>query len=153
MRKKGQAAMEFLMTYGWAILVVLIAIGALAYFGVLKPEKFLPEKCVISTGSGLFCDEFTSSSSANTVTLRIKNILTESAWVDSVALDAPACTFSTADTQITADSTTDFSLSCAGGLTSGDKIKGTITVTYDTGATAGSGLSKTTTGQLVAVVP
>jgi len=41
--KKGQALMEFLMTYGWAILVVLVAIGALAYFGVLNPERFLPK--------------------------------------------------------------------------------------------------------------
>ena len=48
--KKSQAAMEFLMTYGWAILVVLAAIAALAYFGVLSPEKFLPEKCLIETG-------------------------------------------------------------------------------------------------------
>ena len=45
--KKSQAAMEFLMTYGWAILVVLAAIAALAYFGVLNPElsphiKFSP---------------------------------------------------------------------------------------------------------------
>jgi hypothetical protein len=31
--KKGQETMEFLMTYGWAILIVLIAIGALIYFG------------------------------------------------------------------------------------------------------------------------
>ncbi len=31
---------EFLLTYGWAILIVLIAIGALAYFGVLSPEDF-----------------------------------------------------------------------------------------------------------------
>src|SRR6185436_16785883 len=45
MMRKGQAAMEFLMTYGWAILVVLAAIGALAYFGVLSPDKFLPDKC------------------------------------------------------------------------------------------------------------
>ncbi len=44
--KKGQAAMEFLMTYGWAILVVLAAIGALAYFGVLSPGKLLPERTV-----------------------------------------------------------------------------------------------------------
>jgi len=34
--KKGQAAMEFLMTYGWAILVVLIALGALFYLGVFS---------------------------------------------------------------------------------------------------------------------
>jgi uncharacterized protein (UPF0333 family) len=37
-RKKSQAAMEFLMTYGWAIIVVLVAISALAYFGVLSPK-------------------------------------------------------------------------------------------------------------------
>ena len=33
------------MTYGWAILVVLVVIGALAYFGVLSPSTLLPEKC------------------------------------------------------------------------------------------------------------
>ncbi|MBI3036446.1 hypothetical protein HYY73_01640 [Candidatus Woesearchaeota archaeon] len=43
--RKGQAAMEFLMTYGWAILVVLVVIGALSYFGVLSPSTLLPEKC------------------------------------------------------------------------------------------------------------
>ena len=45
MAVKAQAAMEFLMTYGWAILVVLIIIGALAVFGVLSPSTLLPEKC------------------------------------------------------------------------------------------------------------
>ena len=44
MVKKGQAAMEFLMTYGWAIVIVLAAIGALAYFGVLSPNKLLPDR-------------------------------------------------------------------------------------------------------------
>jgi len=48
MNKKGQAAMEFLMTYGWAIVVVLAAIGALAYFGVLSPQKLLPDRTTFS---------------------------------------------------------------------------------------------------------
>ena len=48
--RKGQAATEFIMTYGWAILVVLAAIGALAYFGVLSPDKFLPERCNFPAG-------------------------------------------------------------------------------------------------------
>ncbi len=43
---RGQAALEFLTTYGWAILVVLVMIGALAYFGVINPTRFLPEKCI-----------------------------------------------------------------------------------------------------------
>lgn len=37
---KGQAALEFLTTYGWAFLVILVMIGALTYFGVLAPAKF-----------------------------------------------------------------------------------------------------------------
>ena len=44
-RKKGQAAMEFLMTYGWAILAAIVVIGALAYFGVFNTGIFVPQKC------------------------------------------------------------------------------------------------------------
>lgn len=56
MQKRGQATMEFLMTYGWALLAVLIAIGALAFFGILSPAKFLPQACVL--GPGLSCEDF-----------------------------------------------------------------------------------------------
>ena len=54
--KKVQAAIEYLMTYGWAILAVLIAIGALSYLGVLSPEMFQPSICVIE--SGLSCIDY-----------------------------------------------------------------------------------------------
>ena len=47
---KGQAALEFMMTYGWAILVVLAAIGALSYFGILNPSRFTPDTCLSSSG-------------------------------------------------------------------------------------------------------
>lgn len=56
--KKAQAALEFLTTYGWAFLVILIMIGALSYFGVLDPSKFLPDKCLFGAGLGS-CQEFT----------------------------------------------------------------------------------------------
>ena len=46
---KGQAALEFMMTYGWAILVILAAIGALSYFGVLNPSRFTPDTCLASS--------------------------------------------------------------------------------------------------------
>ena len=46
--KLGQAALEYLMTYGWAVLVVLVVIGALSYFGVLSPSTLLPEKCTFA---------------------------------------------------------------------------------------------------------
>jgi hypothetical protein len=62
--------MEFLMTYGWAILVVLAAIAALAYFGVLSPDKFVPDKCVVQ-GGGLSCDEFNAID--DTITVVVSN--------------------------------------------------------------------------------
>lgn len=46
--KKGQAALEFLITYGWAIMAAMIVIGALTYFGVTNPATSLPDKCVFS---------------------------------------------------------------------------------------------------------
>jgi hypothetical protein len=52
MSKKGQAALEFMMTYGWAILVVLAAIGALSYFGVLNPTRLTPDTCLTTSGFG-----------------------------------------------------------------------------------------------------
>lgn len=67
--KKGQAAMEFLMTYGWAILVVLAAIGALAYFGVLSPDKFLPDKCTASPPFS--CSSYKLSSATGTINLTL----------------------------------------------------------------------------------
>jgi hypothetical protein len=62
--RRSQAAMEFLMTYGWWILVVLAAIGALAYFGVLNPARFIPESCTLPSTSGLACLDFTLSSTS-----------------------------------------------------------------------------------------
>ena len=44
MHKKSQAAMEFLMTYGWALLIVIIVIAALVFFGLLNPDNLLPDK-------------------------------------------------------------------------------------------------------------
>ena len=59
--KNAQAAMEFLMTYGWAILVVIITIAALGYFGVVNPGKFLPKTCTFVPGlacNGFVVDEY-----------------------------------------------------------------------------------------------
>ncbi len=47
-RRRGQAALEFLSTYGFAFLLILLMIAALSYFGVLNPKNFLPGRCLIS---------------------------------------------------------------------------------------------------------
>ena len=85
MYKRAQAAMEFLMTYGWAILVVLIAIGALAYFGVLNPSRFLPNKCTFS--AGVSCGDFLLSEAGNDLVLRLTNNLGETVIIQDGDFD------------------------------------------------------------------
>mgnify|MGYP001593899594 CR=1 FL=1 len=48
--KKVQAALEFLMSYGWAILIMVVVIAALAYFGVLSPDALFSDKCILPAG-------------------------------------------------------------------------------------------------------
>lgn len=45
--KKAQAAFEFLTTYGWSILLILIMVGSLAYFGILDLRAVLPDSCIL----------------------------------------------------------------------------------------------------------
>ncbi len=43
MNQKSQSAMEYLMTYGWSILIIAVILGALAYLGVFNPLYFAPK--------------------------------------------------------------------------------------------------------------
>ena len=56
MFKKSQAALEFLTTYAWAFLVILVMVGALAYFGILKPSAILPTRCTMAAEFG--CQDY-----------------------------------------------------------------------------------------------
>ena len=133
--KKSQAAMEFLMTYGWAILVVLVAIGALAYFGVLSPDRFLPSKCFLP--AGIACEDFKLDSAAG-VSGQIKVVLRNGMGFDAtgVGVYAAGCTPTTGNTLNNGQNPT-FTLNCAAGtLNSGSKYNGQVNVTYtnaDTG--------------------
>ncbi len=79
--KKSQAAIEFLATYGWAFLIILVVIGALSYFGVLSPSKLLPDRC--NFGAEFGCVDYGIGS--NGILLKLRNGLGTSIYVDSVA--------------------------------------------------------------------
>ncbi len=42
--RKGQAALEYLVTYGWAILAIVIIAAVLWYLGVFNPGKYAAGK-------------------------------------------------------------------------------------------------------------
>ena len=121
---KGQAAMEFLMTYGWAILVVLAAIAALAYFGVLSPEKFLGEKCILETG--LACASHKVEPSRITMVLAQNKGRT--IIINSIAVGSCSSTFSQTMLSGT-DATFVIGGSCNNGLQK-EAFKGDITISY-----------------------
>lgn len=39
--KRGQSALEYLVTYGWAILAIVIVAGVLWYLGIFNPTKYV----------------------------------------------------------------------------------------------------------------
>jgi hypothetical protein len=66
--RNGQAALEFLTTYSWAFMLMLVLVGGMAYFGVLSPSQLIPNKCVASTG--FVCSESSLGSDSAVLFLR-----------------------------------------------------------------------------------
>ena len=138
--KKSQAAMEFLMTYGWAILVVLAAIAALAYFGVLSPAKLLPEKCVIEAGMTCVGHKVEPSK----ITLVLSNAIDgRTITINSISVGDCSSVFS--DTVAGGDQKTYVvGGSCSNGIAK-DRFRGDIVIGYTEKST---NLTKTMLGTL-----
>jgi len=140
--RKSQAAMEFLMTYGWAILVVLAAIAALAYFGVLSPEKFLPEKCLIETG--LTC--ISSKVESSQTTIIFSNGLGRSITINNIQIGE--CTAAFNSTLLGEEEETFVITGCSNGDLK-ETFKGDITIKFTEKRT---NLSKTAYGTLTSKI-
>ncbi len=52
-REKAQSAMEYLMTYGWAILIIAVVLGVLFQLGVFSGGTLTGTSCVAT--SGYYC--------------------------------------------------------------------------------------------------
>jgi hypothetical protein len=69
---KGQTAVEYLMTYGWAILIILIVAGVLAYYGIFAPAGFLAPTAR-GFGQIQVLNPWSVSSSDGTIQMNIQN--------------------------------------------------------------------------------
>ena len=85
MSSKSQAALEFLTTYSWAFLSIMITIGALYYFGVFDFKRFLPQECLFP--SQFECTDFAFvGSPTNEVRFRLVNNIGEQVNVKSFSI-------------------------------------------------------------------
>ncbi|MFH1663707.1 MAG: hypothetical protein ABH986_02775 [archaeon] len=91
---KGQSALEYLMTYGWALVVIVIVIAALFAFGVFNT----PKNCTQT--SGLLIKDYDFN--GGTIQLRIQN-----GTPDTITLTAFSSEHSTSWYGLGGDATTD----------------------------------------------
>ena len=161
MHGKSQAALEFLTTYGWAFLVIIIMIGALSYFGILTPSKILPNRC--SFGSELQCIDFrVVGGPQGNIKLRLRNNLGEPINIQSISVGTGGSANSLACTnpqpiigwkagEVQDIDFIDCTNAAAAGILPGEKGKVNITVEYY-GISSGSGYSKQIKGDIYTLV-
>ena len=150
--KKSQAALEFLTTYGWAFLVILIMIGTLAYFGILSPSKILPNRC--NFGSEFQCLDYQIG--ASSFKLRLKNGIGEPIDVTAITLSAESATAYSCGAPSPAlpisswksGEIKDITWTCSGGgMVAGEKGKVLVTIRYNSVA-SGSTYGKDVKGEV-----
>lgn len=146
--RKGQAALEFLTTYGWAFLVILVMIGALAYFGVLDPQKYLPEKCVLTTGLDCVDFQVTSSQARIKITNNLGSSLTSVVVAAYNTSNNGGVTCGSSSSMNTGE-TKEFTCAITTNIGTGNKVKYKINVNY---TKAGSTYQKSAYGELFATV-
>ena len=140
MNKKGQAAMEFLMTYGWAILAAIIAIGVLAYLGVFTPGQYTSGSTIVT--APFYANAWNVKASAG-VTLELRNNGGESLNIQSVSVSG--CGTNSNGVTVASGAVQAITITCAPVLTEGDNFKGDISINY---LKTGSTVDLTSTGSI-----
>jgi len=135
-KKRGQAAMEFLMTYGWAILAAIIAIGVLVtifgFGGNLSGSSAAVSAPFVVNAQ---------KAQVSGVSIEIKNGGSESLIVNNVTITN--CGTKSSVGTITAGDMAVVDIVCT--LTQGDQFRGDISIGYQK---AGSGIEQFSTGSI-----
>lgn len=134
-KKRGQAALEFLMTYGWAILSAIIVIGALGSYFYFNQGG----STSIFVGAPFY--GVAASASAGTVNLEIENKGGEALTSINVNITGNGCT---QQTNVVMSGPTIVTVPCTGAV-SGTSFSGDIAITY---LRPGSALPLTSTGSV-----
>ena len=146
-KKKAQAAMEFLMTYGWTILIVLLVVAALVYFDVLNPAKFLPNTCSLQ---GFNCEDFAATTSG--ISLYLINNIGDDLNITAVVIGEYSNTTSRyvrIGDPVSIVLTYQGTVGDGGELAAGDRLKESIKINYTTKT---SGISHTNVGDIATIV-
>lgn len=137
--RKGQFALEFMMTYGWAILVVLTIISALIYF-TPNIKTITSKRCTFGPATPCLGTQLTNSELnivvRNAILQKMYEVSAEATFPETVTcsvIDSAGNTLTPADNTINTDER--FTINCpndpvpAGlGLTDDSSVR--VTITY-----------------------
>jgi hypothetical protein len=155
--KKGQSAMEYLMTYGWAILIVIIVAAALYALGVFTPSSSETEARFATLGTS---PAHTLNSASGLFTVKLPNQVGKTIVVSSVEIEpttgGAGCTNASAGLNIGPGQIADAIVSCTPanttlttlGLAATNSYSLKVTVTY----TPQGGYQKTDTATVTGTV-
>ncbi|MBI5148842.1 hypothetical protein HZA33_04125 [Candidatus Pacearchaeota archaeon] len=145
-RKRGQAAMEFLMTYGWAILAAAVVIAALAAFGVFSPGKFVSARCTVT--APFECREH-AASVATGITMTLYNgIQDESRTITAITISG--CGSLTSQTIVVAPNDVQtVTVPCVPALDLNKKFKGDLSISF---RIPNGAVDQTSSGTIIASV-
>lgn len=126
--KRAQAALEFMTTYGWALMVTAIALGGLSY--LVSTDAFIGDACY--TGNApLSCTDYALS--LDTLNLKMKNNVGREITQIAVSCEYDGNTGTgTAAVPLTVLPGSNFEISCTNipGLTVTKKAKVTFSLIY-----------------------
>lgn len=164
--KKAQSAMEYLMTYGWAILIVIIVAAALYALGVFNPATFAgrtstgftqlgaPSDWDLAASGGVFKLKLANNKISNLVT--VKTIAASLKGGSAYTFNTTNCTGDGNYMTIGPGGSRDIDLYCTAitgyplnytGLTSGTSYSIDVDILYNSG-----GYDHTDTGTVTGVV-
>jgi hypothetical protein len=125
MENKGQTALEYLITYGWAILVILVVLAVLWYYGIFNPSTWAGAQVVHGSAFQVVDYKITT----NQLQLVLGNKVGNNIQVNSLTLGGTG-----SDATGTCDA-----VSCPKNLTAG--VQGSFNVTISPVLLAGSTVS------------
>ena len=140
---KQQSAMEYLMTYGWAILIIAVVLSVLFYLGVFSGSSFLPNACIAS--SGFLCSNPIYSRSTGTLTFTFGQ-MTGTNWASANVVFVPSGATLGSSSQktqptvgaINSGQQVSVSLPIGGTVSAGTPLTGSIYVNYTISGVSGT---------------
>lgn len=149
--KKGQAALDFLMTYGWAIALVVIIAAVLFALGVFDVNNFVGNKAV---GFSQIAVKGWGLSTAGTMTIKLSNQAGVPVRIDnvSIVITNTTTTVSGLPVSLTTGADSDILSTAAaafGAQPAGSSYTAKVTISYtDTSANFPYATSGTITGKV-----